>query len=57
MFDSYVDFKKYLLENTGDHQFVWYDARNGSATIEGRYSVMKCPEKIPKFKIKPRDSI
>jgi hypothetical protein len=26
-FDLYMDFKKYLLENTGNHQFIWYDAR------------------------------
>jgi hypothetical protein len=57
MFDSYTDFKKHLIQNTGDHQFIWYDARNGAPTIEGRYKVMKCPETIPKFKIEPRNSI
>jgi hypothetical protein len=46
MFDSYTDFKKYLLENTGDHCFVFYDARNGATSLDERYKVMKCPEKI-----------
>jgi hypothetical protein len=57
MFDSYTDFKKYLLENTGNHNFVYYDARNGATTLDERYKVMKCPEKIPKFKIQPRNKI
>jgi hypothetical protein len=36
-FDSYMEFKKYLLENTGNHQFIWYDARNGESMIKRRY--------------------
>jgi hypothetical protein len=51
-FDSYMDFKKYLLENTGNHQFIWYDARNRESTIEGRYQIVCSPEKIPKFQMK-----
>jgi hypothetical protein len=56
-FDSYTDFKKYLLENTGNHQFIWYDARNGESTIEGRYQIVRCPEKIPKFQMKFKTKI
>jgi hypothetical protein len=57
MFDSYTDFKKYLLENTGDHYFVFYDARNGATSLDERYKVMKCPEKIPDFVIQPQIKI
>ena len=52
MFNNYSAFKKYLIENTGDHQFLWYDARNGATTLEGRYKVMKCPAELPKFMLK-----
>lgn len=54
LFDSYADFKQFLLSNTGNHCFVLYNARNGTATIEGRYGVYRCPAEIPDFKIKPR---
>jgi hypothetical protein len=57
MFDSYTDFKKYLLEHTGDHCFVFYDARNGATSLDERPKVMKCPEKIGKFQITPRTKI
>jgi hypothetical protein len=51
--DLYTDFKKYLLENTGDHCFVFYDARNGATSLDERYKVMKSPEKIPDFVMQP----
>jgi hypothetical protein len=56
-FDLYTDFKKYLLENTGNHQFIWYDARNRESTIEGRYQIVRCHEKIPKFQMKFKTKI
>jgi hypothetical protein len=57
LFDSYNDFKKYLLGNTGNHQFIWFNARNGAATIDGRYQIMKCPETIPDFEMKFKKKI
>jgi hypothetical protein len=57
MFDFYTGFKKYLLEHTGDHCFVFYDARNGATFLDERYKVMKCPEKIGKFQITLRTKI
>jgi hypothetical protein len=51
-YDSYTDFRKYLLENTSNHQFIWYDARNESSTVEKRYKIVHCPEKIPEFEMK-----
>jgi hypothetical protein len=56
-FDTYTDFKKYLLENTANYQFIWDDARNGESTIEGRYQIVHCPEKIPKFQMKFKTKI
>lgn len=52
IFDSYEQFKTYMNESTGDHQFVMYDARNGTTTVAGRYSIMKAPATIPKFKVR-----
>jgi hypothetical protein len=57
MFDSYNDFKKYLLGNTGNHQFIWFNARNGATSIDGRYQIMKCPETIPDFQLKFKQKI
>jgi hypothetical protein len=39
-FDTYNDFKKYLLENTKDHQFIWYDRQQSS------YQSLKLPKNI-----------
>jgi hypothetical protein len=52
MFDSYTQFKKYLLEHTGNYQFIHYDAKNGGQSISSRYTAMKAPDKIPKFTIR-----
>jgi hypothetical protein len=57
MFDSYNDFKKYLLENTGNHQFIWFNARNGATSIDRRYQIMKCLETIPDFQLKFKQKI
>jgi hypothetical protein len=46
-FDSYNDFKKYLLGNTGNHQFIWYNTRNSATTINSWYQIIKCLEVIP----------
>lgn len=55
-FDNYTAFKKYLLENTGDHQFIFYNRAGGkgAGTVENRYQVMACPAEIPKFKLTAR---
>jgi hypothetical protein len=57
LFDSYNNFKKYLLGNTGNYQFIWFNARNGVVTIDGWYQIMKCPETIPDFKMKFKKKI
>lgn len=50
-FDHVSDFKQYLLKNTGNYQFISYDARNQSPEIADKYQVMKINSKIPKFSI------
>jgi hypothetical protein len=57
LFNSYNNFKKYLLGNTGNHQFIWFNARNAAAIIDGQYQIMKCPETIPDFKMKFKKKI
>jgi hypothetical protein len=57
LFDSYEQFKKFLLENSANHAFLWYDARNSTTTVDGRYSVLKAPADIPKFKLKFKTKI
>lgn len=50
MVGTFDEFKHYFMEATGvKHQFLAYDARNGGTTIQSRYKLLKCPEKIPKF--------
>ena len=56
-FDNYQAFKAYLMKNTGNHKFLYYDKRDVSENISDTYKVMLCPAKIPKFKIKIRDGI
>ena len=56
MFDSYNVFKKHVMTETGNYKFILYDARNGTATVEGRYKTLKCPKNIPDFKLRFLDS-
>lgn len=42
-FKTLQDFKTYIMKNTGDYKFIWYDRKNK------KYSIMRCPKKIPKF--------
>jgi hypothetical protein len=51
-FKSYAEFKAFLYDSTADHCFIFYNKRISSRKIEDRYKVMKCPEKVPKFRIK-----
>ncbi len=55
-FETYKQFKKYLMDATGDYKFVYYD-KSKSGEIGDMYQVMKCPEKIPKFKLVFRNKI
>lgn len=57
MFNSYEEFRRYIMDNTGNHCFVWYNSRGTQATVEGRYSVMQCPAEIPHFLLKFKTKI
>lgn len=56
-FDSYNLFKKFMMDNTGNYSFIFFDSRNNSEKLEDQYKIMKCPDKIPKFKLKFTEKI
>jgi hypothetical protein len=49
MFNDYNTFKKWLMDNTGEHKFIWYNRKENKK--ENRYKIMRCPENIPRFKL------
>jgi hypothetical protein len=51
-FDSFNNFKNYIMMNLGNYKFVYYDKKHITDDIFTTYRVMICPAKIPKFKIK-----
>jgi len=52
-FDRYNDFKDYVIENTGDYRFIYHNRYEKSLpNPKDNFHVMKCPNKIPRFKIK-----
>ncbi len=50
-FDTFNEFKKYLMDNTGDYKFLFYDKMNDSEDVSERYISMKAPEKVRKFRV------
>jgi hypothetical protein len=50
-FNKLDDFKKYVIENTGEYQFVFVDVNSQSDEIGKIYRVLKAPSKIPYFKL------
>jgi len=51
-FETYNDFKQYILTKTGNYKFIYFNKTKNEGSIEKNFKVNKCPEKIPKFKIK-----
>lgn len=52
-FDSYGDFKDYVLKNLAQkYSFIYYNKSTTATKLEDVYEVMICPPKIPKFHIK-----
>ena len=47
-FESYTDFKNFLLENTKDRNFIFYNKLDN----EKPYKISKAPPKIPRFRLK-----
>jgi len=53
-FGKCQDFKQYLLENTGDHKFIFFQPETShEETIDEVYKVMKSPANIPRFMYLP----
>ena len=50
-FDTYNDFKNYVMKNLGKYKFIYYNKDNQEKKLSDVYKVMMAPEKIPKFKI------
>lgn len=48
-FSKYDDFRKFVIEKTGDYSFIWYIANSSAEQIDQVYKVLKCPQKIPDF--------
>ena len=49
MFETFRDFKGFVMKNTGNYNFILYDSKNLSPKIEDKYKVYCCPVKIPNF--------
>ena len=52
MVGTFADFKEFYTAATAEkHQFLAYDAKNGTQEISSRYKVMICPKDIPQFTV------
>lgn len=49
-FKRYDDFRKFLIDRTGDYKFLWYIANSSKENIDEIYYVMKAPERVPDIK-------
>ncbi len=49
-FETFHDFKNYVMHNTGNYKFIWFD--NTESDPSEQYKIFKAPAKINKFKIK-----
>lgn len=49
-FRRYEDFKEYIINSTGDYQFVWYIANSSSETVDEVYHIHKCPRSLPDYR-------
>jgi len=47
-FKDYGDFCEYLLENTGEHKFIMFDAKS-AGDKSSAYKIMKSPSNLPNF--------
>ncbi len=56
-FESYNDFKQYILQKTGNYKFIYFNKTKNEGTIEKNFRVFKCPQDIPKFKLKHNPKI
>ena len=48
-FTTFEDFKKYILNNTGQHRFIYYNRKENEK--EKQYLIMRAPKKIKPFRL------
>ena len=46
-YGTYAEFERYLMENTENHQFIFYDFNS-----QDPYKIMRAPNNIPNFMLK-----
>jgi hypothetical protein len=49
-FEKFSDFKDYIMKNTGDYKFIFYN-RN-EMDKDKQYQILKAPAKLPNFRLK-----
>jgi hypothetical protein len=52
VFETYNDFKSFVLSKTGDYKFIYFNKMKTSEGGINDYKVMRCPPTIPRFHIK-----
>lgn len=57
LFESFKDFKSFVMKNTGNYNFILFDSKCVSPKIEDKYKVYKCPAKIPNFTLTVKSKI
>jgi hypothetical protein len=45
-FEKSADFRKFMIEHSGDYSFIWYIANSSKEKAADVYIPMKCPENI-----------
>jgi len=50
-FGKFELFRNYIAKNLGNYKFIYYD-KAASGTLTEKFPVMRCPAKIPKFKLR-----
>jgi len=56
-FNKFDDFKKFLIDNTSDHNFIFVDVNSSSENVDEIYLICKAPDKIPSFFIKFKNKL
>lgn len=49
-FKTFDEFRKFLIEHTSDHAFIWYIANSSEEDRDKIYLPMKAPDKLPTIK-------
>jgi hypothetical protein len=49
-FSNFNEFRKYIIDNTGNFQFIYYEANSSKENKKDIYKIMKAPDNLPKVK-------